>query len=143
MRTPHLAGVNRRASLRPAALLVALLFLLSWAGDSLGFHPCPHHDLLAAAHAAGMEHGGTHAHAAGHHDASSPAAPSHQGHDGPCTCLSYCCSAAPAMLSGVPAVQFAALLVHPHHAPAADAASARPRLLPYVLPYGQAPPSAG
>jgi hypothetical protein len=126
--------VNRPLRARLTALLAAVLFLLSGAGDAFGAHPCPHHTAIAAPQAAA--HDGHAAHGA--HDPAAPAG--HDGHDA-CTCGGICpVSAGPAPLAApalvpVPlAVLRAATAAHPNE-------SALPaRLLAYLLPFAQAPP---
>lgn len=153
---PHRTGtVIRTSPHRPTALLAALVFLLTWTGDVFGQHPCPHHSSVpgAAAHAS-MNHDGHADHAApaehaGHGDHGEAAASddhhgSESGQDhAVCTCLGSCPSAAGGAL---PADADAGLRVAPAWVRDVrpDAAqSVLPRLLPFFLPYAQAPPALG
>jgi len=142
--------VDRSFPHRLTAFLAAALLLFSWTGDVLGQHACPHHSAVpgAAAHASGRDHGGGpaghgahHAPAAADHDHDSGSLPGGQ-HDA-CTCLGACPSA---VATALPADSEAGLRVAPdwvRAAPGDDHASVLPRLLPFVLPYGQAPPALG
>lgn len=134
----HIGLVNRPFR-RLAALLGAMLVLLSGAGDALGAHACPHHAAIAApdyAAAAGAERHGAHA----PHARMPASAPEHDGHDA-CTCGGVCpVSAGPVPLA-------ARALLHlpfelPYAAPAAhpDPTGLPSRLTPYLLPFAQAPP---
>lgn len=127
--------MNRSPRARLSALLAAVLFLLSGAGDAFGAHPCPHHGAIAAPDFAvrGADH---HGHAA--HDPAAPA--EHDGHDA-CTCGGICpVSGGPAPLAA-PAIAFL-LLAPPAAAPAAhpDPTGLPSRLAAHLLPFAQAPP---
>lgn len=138
-RTLILGTVNRPPRTRWTALLAAVLFLLSGAGEAFGAHACPHHTAIAAPHSAGQtpaEHGGH-----GAHQSHGPAAPAdHDGHDA-CTCGGLCpVSAGPAPLAapGVVPVPPAVLAEAPAALP--DGTALPPRLLAHLLPFAQAPP---
>jgi hypothetical protein len=132
--------VNRPLRDRLTALLAAVLFLLSGAGDAFGAHACPHHAAIAApdyaAPAAAADHHG--------HGADAPHGPAHSaGHDGhaACTCGGVC------PVSGGPAPLAAAVVLPLPLAPtdAAPAAHPDPTGLParfsaHLLPFAQAPP---
>ena len=137
---------------RLTALLATLVFLFTWTGDVFGQHPCPHHSSVPgpAAHVS-AEHGGgmadvDHDAHAGHGGAAMP--DGHHGSDpgqehAVCTCLGSCPSAAGGAL---PEDADAGLRVAPAWVRDVrpDAAhSVLPRLLPFFLPYAQAPPALG
>lgn len=122
---------------RLTALAAALLFLLSGAGDVLGAHPCAHHDALAPGHAADAT-GAHHAHHA--HDAGAPAPAEHDG--APCSCAGTCSAAAGVAMPRAPETTFAPPAVASAAPAYADHARLPGRLLPYLLPYAQAPPRA-
>lgn len=130
---------------RLTALLAAVLFLLSGAGDAFGAHACPHHAAIAApaaAHAGSAAHHGSaavhHGHAA---HSSAPAPPAeHDGHAA-CTCGGVCPVGAGAAPLPASATGHLAVLVA-SAAPAAHLADAElpTRLVPHFLPFAQAPP---
>jgi hypothetical protein len=130
---------------RLTALLAAVLFLLSGAGDAFGAHACPHHAAIGAP----AQGGGAVDHAAmAHHghgvDHSAPAAPADHDSHAACTCGGVCpVSAGVAPLAG-PATFHLAILVSTA-APAARTENAElpSRLVPHFLPFAQAPPSLG
>ena len=131
---------------RVAALLVALLLVLTPLSTAFGAHPCPHHDGVAAA---GGVDGSVPEHdpapGFGHeHDASAgtatDASPDSEGH-GTCTCMGQCqASAAPSM----PAPAVGSDMPLPPAAPHAFL-PARPlprtAIVPFSLPWGNAPPT--
>lgn len=134
--------MNRPLRHRFAALLAAVLFLLSGAGDAFGAHACPHHAAIAApdyAVQAADRHGA-------HESHGEPAPPaSHEGHDGheACTCAGLCpVGAGPAPLAAPWVVRLPLDL--PHAAPAAlpDPTGLPPRLAAHLLPFAQAPPQS-
>jgi hypothetical protein len=142
-RTFILETVNRPPRTRWTALLAAVLFLLSGAGDAFGAHACPHHTAITAPQSAGQvagaEHGG---HAA--HESHGPAAPAdHDGHDGhdACTCGGVCpVSAGPAPLAAPGLVPVPPALLAEAPAALPDGTALPPRLLAHLLPFAQAPP---
>ena len=125
---------------RGAAILAALLLVLASLGTALGVHPCPHHDGASAA--GGVPDAGPageHGSGSGHgHDAG--AAAGSEAH-GPCTCVGQCqVGAAPS----IPAPAVGRDLPTPPAAPhALLPAPALPRasIVPFVLPWGNAPPT--
>ena len=131
---------------RAAALVIALLLVLSSLGTALGAHPCPHHDGAPAAGEApgsvpehGPAPGSRHDHDAGSGSATD-ASPGSEAH-GACTCMGQCqASAAPSM----PAPAVGSDLPAPPVAPQAFL-HARPLLrasiVPFSLPWGNAPPT--
>jgi hypothetical protein len=129
---------------RLTALLAAMLLLLSGAGDAFGAHPCPHHAAIGAPEHAAAAHAAEMADSHGDHGAhgQAPAHPAdHDGHSA-CTCGGICpVSTGPAPLA--PALAVLPLVLVPAAPAAFTAADGLPsRLLPYVLPFAQAPPSA-
>lgn len=137
--TDRLPFAPRTPAQRLSALLVTLLFLFTWTGEALGMHPCPHHDSVPGAMAHAMTMDGGHG-ASASHDAPAPA--EHGGHHA-CTCQGSCPSAAGGAL---PARAEAAVRVAPASvaaAPRGEAKTVVPRLVPFFLPYGQAPPLLG
>lgn len=143
-RTPNVyhSIVNRPLRQRLTALLAAVLFLLSGAGDAFGAHACPHHAAIGVpAHdGASAQEGaaGHHGHVA--HDPT-PAAPAeHDGHAA-CTCGGVCPVSTGVAPLAAPATLHLAILVSTA-APAArpDDAALPSRLLPHLLPFAQAPP---
>ena len=131
--------MNTPLRTRLAALLVAMLFLLSGAGDVLGAHPCPHHAAIGApAHADAQAAHGEHGHAA--HDPA-PAAP--EGHDGhaACTCAGVCpLGTGPAPLAAPATLHLAILVATAAPAAPLDDPELPGRLVPHFLPFAQAPP---
>jgi hypothetical protein len=128
--------VSRTPAQRFAILLVMALHLSAWAGDALGFHPCPHHSAIPGAMHAPMGHAPMeHGHAG--HGQGSPAP--HAQHEA-CTCVSACPSAAPALLPTAAPALTAAVTSVPAE-PLGAASTILPRFLPHVLPYGHAPPA--
>ncbi|HYH82875.1 MAG TPA: hypothetical protein VEX86_23985 [Longimicrobium sp.] len=131
-------AVQRTATHRSTALLALLFFLFTWTGEALGVHGCPHHDAVPAAAAAQAEHG-HHGMQAGEHDAPAP----EHGDSHACTCQGTC----PSVIGGaLPPVGDSWRRVAPaavSQAAAPRAASIVPRLVPFFLPYGQAPPPLG
>jgi hypothetical protein len=139
-------------------LLVAALLLFGWTGDALGQHACPHHSAVPGAAAHAPAYVGGHAGHAGHHGQHSghgrdDSAPQVEGDHGPasggehphdaCTCVGSCPSAA---AGAFPADPDAGLRVVPAWVRQARAGAAPVvplLLLPFVLPYGQAPPLLG
>lgn len=140
-------NVNRSPLDRLFALLLAVLFLGSTAGDGLGLDPCPHH-APAAAHGSAPSHGsaGVGAAAHAHHAPSSPSAPAPDGpadHSGACTCIGGCVAGTGAALAAPPPVAFRAHLVAHVAAGPAAASDFVPRLPSHFLPYALAPPRHG
>lgn len=119
-----------RSPKQAVAAILALLFVLAGVGDALGAHHCPHHDgVLAEVPAANSA-------AAHEHD---PGADS--GTHGPCTCVGRChAGAAPS----VPAPALDRDLPVPPAPPLSFRAPKpllRLAILPFSLPWGNAPPS--
>ncbi len=120
--------------MRRLSPILSLLFLFAVQATAAGWRQCPHHDQVAAEHAAPM---------AAHHDghaADVPDAPEHN--DGPCSCLSGAQCAAPAALhatadAAILVAELATFQVEPvleHQAPA--------RVPSLYLPEATAPPAA-
>jgi hypothetical protein len=125
-----------RDTKRAAAFLVALLLVLTILGTALGAHPCPHHDGAAA----GGRAAGTvpvHGSGSGHGHDASPASETH----GPCTCVGQCqASAAPSMAAPVVGTDLPAPPASPHaFLPARPLL--RATIVPFSLPWGNAPPT--
>lgn len=137
-----------RSLARPTALLAALLFLFTWTGEALGLHACPHHSGVPGAHAAvageAASSGGHASHAAVHRPdddhGSAPAGGS--GHE-TCTCQGSCPSAPGAALPPSSEAGPAALAAASAARTAWAKVAVRALHLPFVLPYGQAPPLQG
>jgi len=144
--------VKRPVYHRIGAACLALLLVLVEAGELFSAHPCAHHDpaLYAAsvsAHAGhhgevgdpehgGADHGGPEHGGARHGD-------SDEGHEAPCTCLWACVSPTPAALPEEVSITVAAAI---HQAPVVLITASDlplPRLIPFFLPFSQAPPSLG
>lgn len=129
--------MNRRPQTRLAALLVAVLFLLSGAESAFGVHQCPHHDLI-------VESGDVHAghdmaghEGMGHHSDPQP------DHSGPCTCQGACQMGSAAALPELAATapDAATILVE---VPTLRGGEFPARHhTPFFLPYSQAPPRVG
>ena len=131
--------VPRTLAHRLTALLALAFFLVTWTEEALGAHGCAHHDAIPGRAAAmhSMAHGAAHA----EHGHGAPA-PAH-GSRHACTCQGTCPSVAGGAL---PAAADAVLRVAPPSVAAAAAPRASrilPRLVPFFLPYGQAPPVLG
>jgi hypothetical protein len=105
-----------------------LLLLQSSSADALGLHSCAHHDALP-----GAEQNDEHAH---HHGAPSESSEPDAG----CTCVGTC-SVTSAAVIAVPEVFDAAPSVGTL-APARIAQALLPAPVPFLLPYGTAPPAA-
>ena len=126
-----------RQSRRSAAFLVALLLVVTSLGTALGAHPCPHHDGAAAAGDAGSVPAHGPDAGSGHEHDADPGSEAH----GPCTCMGQCqAGAAPSM----PAPGVTTDLP----APPASAHAFRPvrplprvSIVPFSLPWGNAPPT--
>lgn len=122
------------------ALLAAVLFLLSGAGDAFGAHPCPHHAAIAApgyAVSAAADH---HAQAADHHASHGSEAPEHDGHAA-CTCGGICpVATGPAPLAAPALVALPLALADAPPAAHPDPTGLPARLLAHLLPFAQAPP---
>lgn len=132
MRSATLLSVLRRPVSRVSGLVViAAAFLLIGSGRLLGQHACPHHD-GGAAHEGAAAHGPEHAAA---HEGPDDGVPS------PCTCIGTCHGAA-----ATPLLPPGSLLTGAHHefrrVPAAPtAAVGAARLVPWLLPPANGPPS--
>ncbi|HJR53198.1 MAG TPA: hypothetical protein VJ982_05735 [Gemmatimonadota bacterium] len=124
-----------RQSRRAAAFLVALLLVMTSLGTALGAHPCPRHDGVAGAAGPEAAHGAD-ARSGHEHDAD-PGSETH----GPCTCVGHCqAAAAPSM----PAAAIGTALPTPPASPHAFRAVrplARASIVPFSLPWGNAPPT--
>lgn len=117
-----------RGPRRAAAALLALLLVLVGSADAAGAHDCPHHDgPPAAAHGDGPS---------GHvHEPASDAA-SH----GPCTCFGSCHAGEAPTLPSFDPVQDLAVPPMPPLSVPAPTPSLRPAIVPFSLPWGNAPP---
>ena len=136
--------MTRRLPHRLSALVAAAFFLLSWGGEALGQHGCPHHSGVPgqAAHAEDASQGHAEHHAAaedGHHAPSPVPADGHQS----CTCQGTCPSAAGVALPAAPkdGIPVAAERADASLGAAPQAAVAL--RIPFFLPYSQAPPLVG
>lgn len=138
--------MNRSPLDRLFALLLAVLFLGSTAGDGLGLDPCPHH-APAEAHASAPSHEPADVAHTGHAHHAAPSAPSPADgpadHSGACTCIGGCVAGTGAALAAPPPVAFRAHFVAHVAARPATAAGFVPRLPSYFLPYALAPPRHG
>ena len=115
-----------RHARRGLAVTLALAFLMGGVGDALGSHGCPHHDGVDAA--AGHQ-------ATGHADHGTAA-----GDHGPCTCVGRCHAGAAPSIAAPAAVQAAPVAeVRPLTLP--EPPPARTAILPFSLPWGNAPPT--
>lgn len=154
--------MDRSLFRRSFAVLAAAVSLLSWSGDALGYHPCPHHSGVpgaehahaGASDAAASEHAG----AGGHAEHGAPgapyprpdadpdrdypkdSAPAHDTDHGSCTCEGGCPSSpgAPEPVSSAAELRVAFTPDEPRAVPAVHRPSSL--LDPFFLPYGQAPP---
>lgn len=124
---------------RLAAFWLALVFLLATAGEGYGYAHCAHHNPEAArGAAAGTAGHGAHAEVA--------PSPEHPEHSAPCSCLGTCQvgGGGAVMLAGAPAGAVVSVqTVLAARPPLPAHRSLLPRLLPYLLPYAQAPPVVG
>jgi hypothetical protein len=142
---PYPFLVNRPLRHRFAALLAAVLFLLSGAGDAFGAHACPHHAAIAAPDYAvqAADHPDPHP---SHGQPTPPVShEEHDAHDGheACTCAGLCpVGAGPAPLATPWVVRQPLDL--PYAAPAAhpDPTGLPSRLAAHLLPFAQAPPQS-
>lgn len=133
--------MSRTLPHRIVSACLAAMFLVAVEGGANGYHYRLHHGARAAepspsaAHARGSP--GTGSHGAGHHDAPAPEDP---GHNGPCTCVGSCHGSAATPLAGTaPDVRHTIAL--PQSVSTSTATlEVLPKLLPYVLPYANAPP---
>jgi hypothetical protein len=131
--------VNRTPPTRLAALLLAVLFLLSGVESAFGMVTCPHHDLLAMSGAGQMMHEmGGHGGHGGMGDHPAP----HSGQM-PCTCQGACQMSSPAVLPAVAVSGPVASLVVVALPPISGEELLAPRHSPFFLPYSQAPPRVG
>lgn len=125
---------------RGAAAALALWFLGGGVGDAVGAHHCPHHDgVPPATRTDGPGHpeqAAPHAGPGAHDHGGAP-----DGSHGPCTCVGRCqAGAAPSF--GLPAAaEGAPPAAVPELSEAAPDAPSRPAILPYALPWGNAPPA--
>ena len=121
-----------RSTKRMAAALVALLLVLTSLESALGAHHCPHHDGTATTAAPSTTQSGH-----GHEHDASPEPGSH----GPCTCVGECqAGAAPSLPIPAIAVELPAPPTF-SQAPRSPRPALRPAIVPYALPWGNAPPS--
>jgi len=134
--------VKRNYPNRFVALLAAMVFLLSGAGEAFGLHACPLHDPASAAHGhagpEGAEAAGTSAHE--HHGTSD--APEEAGH-GPCTCKGACPTAGPGAVAVYTTVGFAVRIVAAPSVVVSSADLALPGITAFLVPNAQAPPHIG
>lgn len=143
---PYPPLVNRPLRHRFAALLAAVLFLLSGAGDAFGAHACPHHAAIGAPDYAVQAADHHPDHHASHGESAGPISHDGQdGHDGheACTCAGLCpVGAGPAPLAAPWVIRLP--LDPPCAAPSAlpDPTGLPPRLAAHLLPFAQAPPQS-
>lgn len=118
---------------------MALVFLLSGAGETFGVHLCPQHDLVGHTGGHGADSSDTGLH---QHDAPSEPSDSQTGHEH-CTCLGVCPTSAAADVpaAGASTIEVAFEIVP--RVPVAPVDVVLPRLAPFFLPYSQAPPLLG
>jgi hypothetical protein len=128
----------RGAPARLAALLLAVLFLLSGVESAFGAVTCPHHDPLAAG-GGHMMHGMA-GHASHEGTGDHPAPPSSHA---PCTCQGACQMGSPAVLPTAAVSGPVAALVAVEISPISGESLLAPRHSPFFLPYSQAPPRVG
>ena len=132
--------MRRTIHQRVIAIVMALVFLLTGAGELFAAHVCPQHDPIVyqAIQGAAESHVADHAH---HHQPDQPASPAEaDGDHEHCTCLGVCPTGSPDVLPGEASqvVEVALDWVPVERAVPADAAL--PRFIPFFLPYSQAPP---
>ena len=137
--------VNQSEPNRCTALLLALLFLLSMAGDAFGSHECAHHNPAPPSQSSGNQP--EHATEAGHHahdsaDLPTPA-PHDTGHGEPCTCIGMCQAGSAAALPPSPRVELRDPVAIAAAPSITEAAPDLPRFRPFFLPYPTAPTSSG
>lgn len=131
-------GLARRA----CAGVLALWFLAGGVAHAAGAHHCPHHDALPSGEEAASAHPGAQppaaVHSAGHAAPENPAAPA--GDHGPCTCVGQCHAGSVPGLPATPDPSTAAAgNVDPSTA-SVPSPPARRALVPFALPWGNAPP---
>ena len=117
---------------RMAAALVASLLALTSLESALGAHRCPHHDGTAATPATSTTQSGH-----GHEHDASPEPGSH----GPCTCVGECqVGAAPSLPVSASGIE---LPTPPTFSQALRSLPPAqwPAIVPYALPWGNAPPT--
>lgn len=131
--------MNRTPPTRLAALLLAVLFLLSGVESAFGMVACPHHDPLAAGGAGHAMH-----QMAGHgaHEGTGDRPAPHSGQM-PCTCQGACQMGSPAVLPTAAVSAPVASLVVVAVPPLSGEQRLAPRHSPFFLPYSQAPPRVG
>jgi len=120
--------------MRRLSPILSLLFLFAVQATAAGWRQCPHHDQVAAEHAAPV---------AAHHDghaADVPDAPEHS--DGPCSCLSGAQCAVPVALHSTTDVQFVAAGAVTFDAAQPLEHQAPARVPSLYLPEATAPPAA-
>ena len=125
---------------RVTAILMALVFLLSGAGELFGAHVCPQHDPIVYQATHGEDDGQAAAHR--HHEHPASSGESQDGHEH-CTCLGVCPTSAPAGVPAEVSLTVAETLDWVPVAPAATVEVVLPAFIPYFLPYAQAPPLFG
>jgi len=136
--------VKRPGHLRIGAVFLALLLVFVEAGELVSAHPCTLHD--PALYTAGMAHddgSGHHAHGdeAAHHDESGHGAP--EGHSVPCTCQGACVAPSAAALPEEASIVVDGVVTSVLPVTVTSGEVFFPRLIPFFLPFSQAPPSLG
>jgi hypothetical protein len=134
--------VNRTPPTRLAALLLAVLFLLSGVESAFGMVTCPHHDLLAAGGGGHMMHQMAGHGGHGAHEKSGDHPTPHSG-QAPCTCQGACQMGSPAVVPTAAVSAPVASLVVVELPPISGEQLIAPRRSPFFLPYSQAPPRVG
>jgi hypothetical protein len=135
----------QRTTRRAFALIGALSFLLSTAGEGFGLFPCPYHGALADTHGPAIDAG--HESHGGHDHVQSSTA--HFGHShehdsdaGPdlCTHFEACQNTAGSLLAGLAGSSGVVTYTAPDRTVTAPAEPGTVLLLPFFLPYPNAPP---
>ena len=122
---------------RGCAAALALWFLAGGVGDAVGAHHCPHHDgVPPASRTDHPGHDGQAVHPGAHDQGDAPA----DAH-GPCTCVGRCHAGAAPAFAPPAVLRIAPVAAMPELSVAAPAAPSRPAIVPYALPWGNAPPA--
>src|SRR5688572_4438245 len=118
---------------RVPALLLALVFLFAGTAEGMGVHRCPHHDVLP-----GTQGAATHDHGAAHHaQADDPGTPAHES----CTCMGACQPGGVATLPDGGSADITFDSTTDRHVTQWSPPSDRATLVPFLLPFANAPPS--
>ena len=123
---------------RVPALLLALIFLFAGTAEGMGVHRCPHHDVLTGTAQAAELQGADAEHGAGHHaHTADTGAPAHEN----CTCMGACQPGGVATLPDGGSADLDLDATTDRHVTSWSPHSNRAALVPFLLPFANAPPS--